>query len=130
MGGTWTADVDGKQFESKYESILDGKFLLFTGKAADVFPGSVSIVGVDPATKQFTSWGVDGKGGVSIERTKLASEGVWTNEFSLIGPNRSESSKSRLTKIDQDTVKFEVLEWTQNGNPQPLGPASIYKRNR
>lgn len=130
VGGTWITTADGQKFEDTYERILDGKFVRLTSKAAGGFPASVSVLGVDPVTNKFTQWGFDADGGVSIGTTTLAADGTWVGEWHGKGPKGNGSSKSRLTRVDADTVKYEVLEQKLEGELKPFTTVTIWKRNR
>ncbi len=129
VGGTWIANVDGKQFEDTYEPILGGRFLRLTSKGVPGFPASVTIVGVDPATKICTFWGFNAKGGVSTGASTLVADGVWVGESNAVGPDSRSSWRSRLTKIDDNTVKFEVSGQTIDGDLAPFPSETIWKRH-
>lgn len=130
VGGTWITTVDGQEFESTYERILDGQFMRLTNKAAGGFPAAVSILGVDPVTKKFTQWGFDADGLVSIGTTTLAADGTWVGEWHGKGPKGTVTSKFRLTRVDADTAKYEVLEQKLEGDLKPFAKVTIWKRHR
>lgn len=130
VGGTWISEVDGVQFEDTYKPILDGRFLQLTSKPAGEFSANVTILGIDPVTKKFTWWGYHADGFVSIGTSRQVKEGVWVGPWNARGSEASISSRGRLTKVDDDTIKYEILERTIKGDLPEFPKVTIWKRKR
>lgn len=130
VGGSWIATVDGQTFEDTYERILDGKFMRLTSKGAGGFPAGISILGIDPVTKKFTQWSFDADGGVAIGTSTLTADGAFLGEWHGKGPKGSGNNRSRLTTVDADTVRFEILEEKLEGGLKPFPKVTIWKRKR
>jgi hypothetical protein len=118
------------KFEDTYDWIFDGQFLRLTSKPAGDFAGTVSIMGVDPVTGQFTTWGFHADGFVSRGSSRLLKEGVWVGPWNAVGPKGSIKSRSRLTKVDDDTVRLKVLERTIEGDIPEYPEVTTWRRNR
>jgi hypothetical protein len=129
-GGTWVAEVDGQRFEDTYEWILDKKFLRLTSKASGDFSEGVTVFGVDPKTGKFTSWGFNADGMVSRGTSKQVRDGVWVGPWGGIGPMGSVSSRAKVTRVDDNTVRYEILEQDIDGDVPAFTKVSIWKRKR
>ena len=130
VGGTWVAEVDGKQIEDRYERILNGKFVQLGSKGSEDFPDMMSILGIDAETKKFTWWGFGAKGLVTKGTMEQESDNVWVSEWSGNGPNGKESARARVIRIDADTVKYEILEQRIEGDVKAFPSVTIWKRKR
>jgi hypothetical protein len=54
-------------------------------------------------------------------------EDTWTSEGQGMGPNGECAIKSKLTRIDENTLKEELEHFVINGKPMPTG-TNIWKR--
>jgi hypothetical protein len=130
VGGTWVAEIDGERFENTYEWFLDEQFLRLTAKAAGDFSESVEILGVDPKTGKFTSWRFSASGMVSMGTIRQIKDGVWVGLGGGKGPKGSVSSRDRVTKINDNTVRYEILEQNIDGDVPEFTEVSTWKRKQ
>ncbi len=130
VGGTWTTTIDGVTYEDKYERIQDGNFVMLTSKAVGQFPASVTILGVDPVSKKFTWWGFSADGTQSLGTSKQTKDGVWVGLLNSNGPQGAMNSRGRLTRVDSDTIKYEILEQSKDDAVPGFAPVSTWKRKR
>lgn len=126
-GFTWTTTIDGEVFEDKYELVLGGKYLKLTSRSSGGFPAGVSYVGVDPATGECNWWGFNADGSVSKGTMSLAKDGEWEGDFLNNGPTGSVKSKYRLTRVDAETIKYEILEQEVTGQMETFAIVSEWK---
>ncbi|TWU34836.1 Calcium/calmodulin dependent protein kinase II Association [Novipirellula artificiosorum] len=85
------------------------------------------MIGVDPESKQVTWWFFNQDGSLGKNTCKLKEEGVWSFEQpseDAIGDN---SYRGLVTRMDENTIKEEVLELILNGEEQENG-TFIWKR--
>ena len=101
-----------------------------TGKATKNFAGINSILGVDPKTNKFTLWRFSADGGLFTGTSELVSGNTRLNNWNGKGPEGSGEGKGRLTKVDANTIKFEVLERKVSGKVESLPEVTIWKRQR
>ena len=130
LGGTWVSIVDNLQFEDTYHWIIEDKFLGLTSKATGEFPEAFTIMGVDPITKKFTSWSFHADGSVGTWTSRQTKKGVWVGPWNATGPKGSVTSRGRLTKVNNDTIKYEVLDSSIEGDVPEFPPVTIWKRKR
>jgi hypothetical protein len=128
VGGTWTTTIDGVTYEDTYTRIQDGAFVMLTSKPAGDFPASISILGVDPVTKKFTWWGFAADGTVSSGTSKQMRDGVWVGPFNGKGPKGEMTSRGRLTRVDENTIKYDILEEERDPDVPGFAKSSIWKR--
>lgn len=130
VGGTWTTTIDGVTYEDSYERIQDGQFVMLTSKPVGQFPASVTVLGVDPVTKKFTWWGFSADGTHSLGTSRQIKSGVWVGPFNSNGPKGEMTSRGKLTKVDKDTIKYEILEQTKDDGVPSFATFSTWKRKR
>jgi hypothetical protein len=120
VGGKWVPlDDDGKS-EEKYELILNGKFLLHTSQREGQFPPNMSIVGIDPETKQCTFWDFNAAGDVSSMTIDLDADGSLVMTTARPAPGSDAAVSFRLILIDADTVKAEMTMHSAAGETKQV----------
>lgn len=127
VGGKWTTTIGDDNFEHTYTWIRGKKFAQLDGKGG-VLP-FVAMFGVDPDTKKCTWWyyNEDGSHGKSVLTRE--SEGVWMLQGSTKGGKGETRYKGRISRIDDNTVEEEYIEFIVNGEKQPSGKFT-WKRQR
>ena len=126
-GGTWTTNSLGTQHQHKYRTVLNGN--LIEGALLDGKVSSKLIVGVDPQTKKCKMWHFLSDDTVIQYRVTQQAKGKWLLEGKGNGPKGSSSYRSRVTRLDKNSTKEEMLEHVHNGEKQPLG-TRVWKRKR
>lgn len=110
IGGTWVATVDGAKIESCYTRIPDSRFVQLTNKGGPL--PFVGMIGVDPQTKACTWWFFNHDGGIGKDVLTQESETVFLLEGTGIGPKGKIRYKGRITQVDKNTVKEEILQFS------------------
>lgn len=108
VGGKWVPLNDDGKSEEKYEPILNGKFLLHTSKREGQFPPNMSIVGIDPETKQCMFWDFNAAGDVASMTIDLDADGNLVLAAARPAPGSDATMSFRLIRIDADTLKAEM----------------------
>ncbi|MCS7469976.1 hypothetical protein NZK35_25275 [Stieleria sp. ICT_E10.1] len=126
IGGVWVR-TDDDQYEHSYRWGIDEKFICRTAKGGPL--PDVATIGIDPESKQLTWWFFNQDGSLGKSISKLEKEGVWSFEQSSEGNTGDNSYKGLVTRVDQNTIKEEVLEWIVNGEKQEIGTL-IWKRTQ
>lgn len=127
VGGTWTGtNAKGEAMESRYQWILDKKFLALHGKeGAGEF---AEVAGIDPATGKWAVWGFDKTGLVykgTIESTK---PGQYAYSLAGTGPQGAFSWKAVETKVGEDESKVAISEYVADGKKR--GPETYSVRRK
>lgn len=117
VGGTWKATVGAHKLEHSYRWAVGRKFAQLDAKGG-VLP-LVAMFGVDPASGKCTWWfyyndGSMGKGVMTQER-----DGVYILEGKSNGMNGENSFKVRMSRVDDNTMKEEIISFIVNGVKQP-----------
>ena len=77
------------------------------------------VLGIDPTTKKCTFWQFDNTGCVIHIHVTKAGNNVWLLEGTGSGPDGKCHYRSRVTLIDENHTREEVIEHLVNGEPQP-----------
>jgi hypothetical protein len=109
VGGTWTTTVDGERIESSYKRVVDSQFVQLTNKGVPL--PFVAMIGVDPKTKNCTWWFFNNDGGIGKDVLIQEADKVWLLEGTGIGPKDRIRYRGRITQIDENTGKEEVLRF-------------------
>ncbi len=128
MVGTWVPLDDDGQNEDKTEVVLDGKFLLGTNKRASGIPTSLVIVGIDPATQRCTVWGFTSSGAVWGSTLALSGDGHLIGTPTRLDPSSDSRYEARISKEDQDTMKFEMVELPAGGEPKTVFESTLRRK--
>ena len=116
-GGTWTTTIDGQPHKHAYRKVLGGKFLELETK--DGRRSSRVMLGIDPKTKKCTFWQFDDQGSVTKIELTTASGNVWLLEGTGSGPDGKSRYRSKVTLIDKNHTREEMIEHLVNGKAQP-----------
>ncbi len=125
VGGVWVR-TDDDEYQHAYRWGIEGKFICRTAKGGPL--PDVATIGVDPESKQLTWWFFNQDGSLGKNLCKLEKEGVWYFETPTEGAIGNNSYKGLATRVDENTIKEEVLEWIVNGEKQKSGTL-IWKRS-
>ena len=109
VGGTWVATVEGVKIELCYTRIADSPFVQATCKGNPL--PFVCMIGIDPETKACTFWFFNNDGGIGKDVLTQESDKVFLLEGSGVGPKGKVHYKGRITQVDKNTVKEEVLQF-------------------
>jgi hypothetical protein len=126
VGGTWIRS-DDVQMQHTYQWSVGSKFVQHTAKGGS--RPFVTMIGVDPRSKQCTWWFYNEDGSVGMATLEQTGDGVWILEEAsegLLGPTRY---KGVISRLHDDTIKEEIRESVINGEPQPTG-SFLWKRSR
>ena len=127
VGGTWVTTIDGETLEHSYRRTINDKFVELTLKGG--FNAGIALIGVDPKTNKCVWWGFGNDGAVGLWVMSQESEGVWLLHGTALGPKGENRYKGRITAIDKDTSKEELLELVVEGEKQEL-QTNIWRRRR
>lgn len=127
VGGTWVTTINGEVLEHSYRRVVNDKFVQLTLKGG--FNAGICLIGVDLGTKQCAWWGFAENGAIGTWTMQQEGEGVWLLEGQAVGPKGENRYKGRITAVDRDTTKEELLELVIAGEKQEL-QSNIWKRNR
>jgi hypothetical protein len=125
VGGTWVTTIDGERLEHSYRRIVNEKFVQLTLKGG--FNAGIAVLGVDPETNKCKFWGFGEDGAVSNWTLSQEGKGVWYLTARAVGPNGEHKYKGRVTAVDADTTKEELLELVVEGEKQEPR-TNIWKR--
>ena len=81
-------------------------------------------------TKKCTWWQYDAKGYAGQGTSTLKSDGVWINEWNNVGPGGKRQGSGKLTRVNADTIKFEVLKQVSEGDSEESPTETTWKRKR
>lgn len=109
VGGTWVATVEGVKIELCYTRIADSPFVQATCKGNPL--PFVCMIGIDPETKACTFWFFNNDGGIGKDVLTQESDKVFLLEGPGVGPKGKVHYKGRITQVDKNTVKEEVLQF-------------------
>jgi hypothetical protein len=118
IGGTWNRD-DDPSFKHTYRWGIEGKFIHRVGIGGPL--SDVGMIGIDPETSEINFWLFNEDGTVGTLLCKQESEGVWTFSSDVKGPDGDHRFRGRATRVDNDTLKEEILENIVNGKPEKKG---------
>ena len=125
VGGTWVTTVDGGKIEACYTRIPDSPFVQLTQKGGPL--PFVGMIGVDPQTKVCMWWFFNNDGGIGKDVLTQESDTVFLLEGTGLGPKGKVHYKGRITQVDKNTVKEEVLQFLIGD--EDMGPqTAIWKR--
>jgi hypothetical protein len=110
VGGTWVTTVDGVTIESRYTRIPDSPFVQITNTGGPL--PCVGMIGLDPRTKACTWWFFNNDGGIGKDVLTQESDKVFLLEGTGSGPKGTIRYKGRITQVDKNTVKEEVLQFS------------------
>lgn len=110
IGGTWKTMVDGTPVESTYTRIEGSKFVQITNKGGPL--PFVGMIGIDPETKKCTFWFFNNDGGIGKDILTQESDDVWLLQGKGNGPEGKVRYKGRIIRVDEDTVKEEVIHFS------------------
>jgi len=127
MGGTWTATVGDAKLEHSYSWAAGEKFAQLKTKGG-ISP-SVAIFGVDLEADSCNWWFFSDDGGHSKLLLTQESDGVWILQGQGMGVDGKTKYKSRVTRIDDDTINEDIVELVGNGVKQP-NTTITWKRQR
>lgn len=122
MVGEWTEEGKNPRIASVTRWSADGNYLEREFRSR--LPGRGEKVGVqrigwDPKREQFRSWTFGGDGSFSHSLWEAADKG-WTIEVSgVTADGKSSGSLNRITKIDDNTMEWESVEATVEGESLP-----------
>ena len=128
VGGTWTTTLDGEKYEDTYRKISNGQFIQQTAKGSKLFPGGVSVLGIDPETNKFTWWGFNADGSVTKGTMKSVSKDIWQGQWASKGPKGTTLTELTLKRIDKDTLKVDITKQEVTGEDKEFPAASEWKR--
>ena len=115
VGGTWTR-ADSQEKQHTYKWMIEGKFMQRTAKGGAA--PDVGVIGVDLKTQQCTWWFFHESGGTSVSTCTQEQDGVWLFDGAGQDPKGDVRYKGRVTRVDEDTLSEEVLEYFVNGKKQ------------
>lgn len=118
VGGVCTTiDAQGRNWEDRWEWILNKSFLQCTSKVGG--ETRIHTNGLDPETGRWMSWGFDNVG--RTYKTVLTSDkpGEWVLHSTGQGKDGARSFKFKGTKDGPDKVRVEFLEVIVDGKKQP-----------
>ena len=127
VGGTWTTTIGDDKFEHSYEWVRGKKFAQLDGKGG-VLP-FVAMFGVDPESEECTWWFFNEDGSLGKNVMTLEKNGIWMLQGSTKGGKGDTRYKGRITRVDDNTIEEETIEFIANGEKQPSGKF-IWKRQR
>ena len=127
VGGSWTTTVGDNKLEATYTWVRGKKFAQLDEKGG-VLP-FVAMFGVDPDTKKCTWWFYSEDGSLGTSVMTRESDGVWMLQGSGKGGRGETRYKGRISRVDDNTVEHEVIEYIANGEEQPTGKFT-WKRQR
>lgn len=127
VGGTWTTTIGDDKFEHTYEWVRGKKFAQLDGKGGAL--PFVAMFGVDPETEKCSWWFFNEDGSLGKNVMTQEKEGVWFLQGSTKGGKGETRYKGRITRVDDNTIEEESIEFIANGEKQPSGKF-IWKRRR
>ena len=127
VGGSWTTTIGDNKSELTFTWVLGKKFAQLDRKGG-VLP-FVGMLGVDPDTQKCTWWFYNEDGSLGRNVMTAESDGVWMLQGSITGGQGETRYKGRISRVDDNTVEEEVIEFIANGEEQPTGKFT-WKRQR
>ncbi|MBC8875738.1 MAG: hypothetical protein H8E44_40445 [Planctomycetes bacterium] len=116
-GGVWTTtSPEGDKMEHTYTWTLDDRFLQIDRRGGE--NQGISLVGVDPATGKVTFWGFNENGRRGQYVLTKKKEDVWAFEGQSDGPDGKTVGAYQVAKVDDNTIKTEVIKETKSGVAQ------------
>jgi hypothetical protein len=120
--GDWTAKGDGPSVETSIHWSKDGNYIdrEFTSNV----PGrgdqsGTNRIGWDPKRAQFRSWTFGHDGSFAHGLWEPIDNG-WAMELSgVTADGKTTGSLGRITKIDDNTIEWDSMENTLEGQPMP-----------
>jgi hypothetical protein len=117
VGGVWTTtSPEGDKLEHTYTWTLNDRFLQIDRKGGE--NEGISLVGVDPATGKVTFWGFNENGRTGKSVLTKKEKGCWALEGESHGPDGKTVGVYRATKVDDNTIKAEVIKQVKDGEAQ------------
>lgn len=132
--GDWADDVkEGETARISFEWTDNQNFIVshFTTTIKNVsIGGGTSWIGWDPNAKTIRGWMFESSGGFG-ESTWTKDGKTWTIKSSAVLPDgKKVSATNVVTRIDADTITWEVKDRTLDGKPQPdIKPVRMKKAN-
>ncbi len=120
VGGVWTTTIDGAQISNSYQRAVNNQFVRLTTKGSvDAFVSFEAMIGIDPETKKCSWWVFNEHGGVGKVVMTQEAVGVWMLEGKAIGPKGKVQIRTRLKRVDADTIEEQQIEVVVDGEKQP-----------
>ncbi len=130
VGGVWKTTLDdGSQIEQQFHWILDNHFVESTEKGNAY--SAKTLIGIDPETSRTTIWRFATSGSVLKVSLTQEKDGVWLWQMAdNHTPDGKISGKGRITKLENDKVLIEWLEFLKNGEQQDVLPPATFTRQK
>ena len=77
------------------------------------------MIGVDLETKECTWWFYNEDGSTGKNTFTQESDGVWLLQGSGKGTKGETRYRGKLTRVEENTIREEVIEFIANGEKQP-----------
>jgi hypothetical protein len=127
VGGVWTTTGAQGREEVRMKWMLDKSFVRLTWKVGD--ESREEILGIDPATGQWSFWGFDSKGRTWKGIAESHKAGEWHYVFFGQGKDGPLYGKGKEFKLGPDEVRLVTQELIVDGKKQPA-ETQIWKRTK
>ncbi|MBN8247141.1 MAG: SgcJ/EcaC family oxidoreductase [Verrucomicrobia bacterium] len=133
MIGEWRdQSTNGHIAHAVFEWSPDRNFILsFRGvRVGDAFlDNGTQRIGWDPAAKQIRSWNFEPDGGFGDGVWRVDGDGRWSVKTdSVLQSGHHASATTVVTRVDPDTITFQVSEQKADGKPLPDSAIVTMKR--
>nr|MBC8870279.1 hypothetical protein [Planctomycetota bacterium] len=106
---------EGNKPEHTYTWTLNDRFLQLDRKGGENH--GITLIGVDPATDTVTFWVFNERGGTG-KAVLTGKKGNWDFEGEWAGPKGRSIATCKLTRVDDNTLKANVLTYVKDGEAQ------------
>lgn len=118
--GDWVAAKDSRELSFAFRWIADKKFMELSYSVRDkgsVIRSGMQIVGLDPLSGNVVSWSFDSNGGMGRGLWRLLKKGALIESHGILPDGASTSSTEILSKIDENTFRWQSVNRTVAGQP-------------